>query len=48
MRKQINIFLRSKLDGTSPVILNLNQTLEYSHFKMETIHSVAHLMQQNY
>ena len=42
--------LRSESDGTIRVILNyksLNQTLEYN-FKMETIHSVAHLIQQNY
>ena len=45
------IFLRSKPDGTNRVILNLknlNQPLEYNHFKMETIHPVAHLIQQNY
>ena len=45
------IFLRTKPDVTNRVILNLknlNQTLEYNHFKMETIHSVAHLIQQNY
>ena len=44
-------FLRSKPDGTNRVILNfktLNQTLEYNHFKMEAIHSVAYLIQQNY
>ena len=27
---------------------NLNQTLKYNHFKEETIHSIAHLIQQNY
>ena len=27
---------------------NLNQTLEYDHFKIETIHSAAHLIQQNH
>ena len=45
------IFLRSKPDGTNRVILNLknlNQTLKYNQFKMETIRSVAHLIQQNY
>ena len=45
------IFLRSKADGTNRVIFNLiilYQTLEYNHFRIETIHSVAHLIQQNY
>ena len=45
------IFLRWETDGTIRVILNLknlNQTLEYNHFKMETIHSVSHLIQKNY
>ena len=45
------IFVRSKTDGTNRVIINrknLNQTLEYNHFKMETIHLVAHLIQQIY
>ena len=45
------IFLRSKPDWTNQVILNLkdlNQSLEHSHYKMETIHSVAHSIQQNY
>ena len=40
------IFLRSKADGTNQMILNLknlNQALDYNHFKMETIHSVAHV-----
>ena len=35
------IFLRSKTDGTNWVILNLknlNQTLEYNHFKMDKIY----------
>ena len=44
------IFLRSKLNGTNRVILNLknlNQTLEYSHFNIKTIHSVTHSIQQN-
>ena len=27
---------------------NLNQTLEYNHSIIETIHSVAHSIQQNY
>ena len=50
MRKA-NSFLRSKTDGTNRAILNLkkiNQTLKYNHFKMETVHSVAHLIQQKY
>ena len=38
------IFFRSKSDGTSRLILNL-KTMEYHHFKMETIHSVADLIQ---
>ena len=45
------IFLSSKPDVTNQVIVNLknlNQTLEYNHFIMETIHSVAHSIQQNY
>lgn len=46
-----HIFLRPKSDGNNWVILslkNLNQSLEYNQFNMETIYSVAHLMQQNY
>ena len=42
------IFFRSKSDGTRRLILNLkilNEVLEYNHFKMETIHSVADLIQ---
>ena len=42
------IFLRSKSDGTSKLILIrkiLNKFLEYNHFKMETTHSVADLIQ---
>ena len=38
LKKGIVIFLKSKLDGTNRVILNLknlNQTLESNHFKME-------------
>ena len=45
------MFLRSKLNGTNRGILNnksFNKTLEYNHFKMETIRSVPHLIQQNY
>ena len=41
------IFVRSKSDGTSRLILNLktlNGFLEYNHFKMETVHSVADLI----
>ena len=44
------IFFRSKSDGTSRLILNLktlNEFLEYNHFKMETMHSVADLIQPN-
>ena len=42
------IFLRSKSDGTSILILNLNnlnEFLEYNQFKMETVHSVTDLVQ---
>ena len=42
------IFFRSKSDGTSKLILIrkiLNKFLEYNHFKMETTHSVADLIQ---
>ena len=41
-------FLRSKSDGTSILILNLNnlnELLEYNQFKMETVHSVTDLVQ---
>ena len=44
------IFFRSKSDGTSRLILNLktlNEFLEYNHFKMETVHSVADLIQSH-
>ena len=43
------ILFRSKLNGTNRMILdfpNLKQTLKYNHFKAETIHSFAHLIQQ--
>ena len=42
------ISFRSKSDGTSRLILNLkslNEFLEYNHFKMETVHLVADLIQ---
>lgn len=42
-----SIFLRSTADGTNRVFLNLknfSQTLEYNHFKMKVIHSVARIM----
>ena len=42
------IFFRSKSDGTRRLILNwkiINEFLEYNHFKMETIHLVADLIQ---
>ena len=42
------IFFRSKSDGTRRLILNLknlNEFLEYNHFKMETVHSIADLIQ---
>ena len=41
------IFFCFKSDGTRKLILNLkilNEFLEYNHFKMETIHSVADLI----
>jgi len=44
------IFLREKSDGTHRMILNLkelNKTVEFYHFKMETIHSVIKLIRQN-
>ena len=45
------IFLRPKPNGSNLGILNfknLKQSLEYNHFKLETIHSVPHLIQQYY
>ena len=42
------IFFRSESDGTRRLILSLkilNEFLEYNHFKMEKIHSVADLIQ---
>ena len=42
------IFLRSKSDGTSRLILNLktlDEFLEYHLFKMETVYSVADILQ---
>ena len=42
------IFFCSKSDGTSRLIMNLktlDQFLEYNHFKMEAVHSVADLIQ---
>ena len=42
------IFFRFKSDGTRRLILNLkilNEFLEYNHFKMEAVHSVANLIQ---
>ena len=42
------IFFHSKPDGTSRLRLNLktlNKFLEYNHFKMETVHPVADLIQ---
>ena len=46
-----SIFFRSKSDETRRLILNLkilNELLEYNHFKMETVHSVADLIQPHY
>ena len=42
------IFFCSKSDGTSRLIMNLktlDEFLEYNHFKMEAVHSVADLIQ---
>ena len=42
------IFFHSKSDGTSRLIMylkTLNEFLEYNHFKIETVHSVADLIQ---
>jgi len=44
------IFLREKSDGTHRLILNLkqlNKSVEYKHFKMETIYSVIKLIRKN-
>ena len=44
------IFFCSKSDGSSRLILNLktlNEFLEYNHFNMETVHSVADLIQSH-
>ena len=42
------VFFRSKSDAAGTLILNLetlNEFLECNHFKMETVHSVADLIQ---
>ena len=42
-----NIFFRPKKDGLDRIILNLkalNQSVEYHHFKMETLHNAIALM----
>ena len=42
-----NIFLRPKKDGSFRMILNmkeLNESLEYHHFKMDSIQTCVHLM----
>ena len=43
------VFFRSKCNGTSSLILNylktFNEFLGYNLFKMETVHSVADLIQ---
>ena len=46
-----SIFLKSRPDWTNQGILNLenlNETLDYNLFIMETVHSVPHLIQQDY
>jgi hypothetical protein len=45
-----NIFTRPKRDGGCRVILNLknlNNSIEYHHFKMDTVHSCINLMNKN-
>jgi hypothetical protein len=45
-----NVFLRPKKNGTYRLILNLkelNEDIEYSKFKMETLHSIVKLMRPN-
>ena len=45
-----NIFLRPKKDGSHRLILNLkelNQSVSYVHFKMETLSSILKLVEQN-
>ena len=45
-----NIFLREKKDGTYRLILNLkklNESIEYHHFKMDTLKSAINLMTKN-
>ena len=44
------MFFLSKSDGSSRLILNLktlNEFYEYSHFKMETVHSVANFIERH-
>ena len=45
-----SIFIRPKKDGTDRLILNLknlNDHVEYHHFKMDTLQSAIRLMKQN-
>ena len=45
-----NIFCRPKKDGSVRIILNLKQlntTIEYNHFKMETLNHAVQLMTRN-
>lgn len=45
-----HIFLRAKPDGSHTLILNLsnlNEHIEYKHFKMDTLKSVLNLVHKN-
>ena len=45
-----SIFLRPKKDGSSRLILNLrnlNDKIEYVHFKMDDIHTAMNLVSQD-
>ena len=42
-----NIFIRPKKDGLYHPILNLNQFVQYRHFKMENLKSAITLMSTN-
>lgn len=42
-----SIIIRPKKDGTYRLILNLNDHVEYHHFKMDTLQSAIRLMKQS-